>query len=97
VQIISYELRVAALGIADISIEPPDWKPVDGVEMERFFEHLEQTLLEIRFLNPRQPKRLLARLRRLFNRARPDQNEINILRGVLKATQEAAKASEKPS
>jgi TrmH family RNA methyltransferase len=90
VQIIAYELRVAALGIADISVDPPDWNPVDNVEMERFFEHLEQTLLEIKFLNPKQPKRLMARLRRLFNRARPDQNEINILRGILTATQEAA-------
>jgi TrmH family RNA methyltransferase len=88
-QIIAYELRAAALGIADISVDPPDWKPVDGVEMERFFEHLERTLLEIKFLNPKQPKRLMARLRRLFNRARPDQNEINILRGILTATQEA--------
>jgi tRNA C32,U32 (ribose-2'-O)-methylase TrmJ len=34
----------------------------------------------------------MARLRRLFNRARPDQNEINILRGILKATQDAAQA-----
>ena len=93
VQIIAYELRVAALGIADISQEPADWKPVDSAEMQRFFEHLEQTLLEIKFLNPKQPKRLMARLRRLFNRARPDQNEINILRGILTATN---KVSEKP-
>ena len=91
VQILAYELRVAALGRADISVAPIDWKPVDAVEMQRFFEHLEQTLLEIRFLNPKQPKRLMARLRRLFNRARPDQNEINILRGILTATNEVAK------
>ena len=58
--------------------------------MERLFEHLEQALLDIRFLNPRQPKRLMARLRRLFNRARPDLNEYNILRGILKAAQDAA-------
>ena len=95
VQILAYELRVAALGVADISIEPPDWEPVDGLQMERFFEHLEQTLLDVRFLNPRQPKRLIARLRRLFNRARPDQNEINILRGILKAAQEAAEEAGK--
>jgi tRNA C32,U32 (ribose-2'-O)-methylase TrmJ len=53
--------------------------------------HLEQTLLDIQFLNPDQPKRLMARLRRLFNRARPDQNEINILRGILAASQRAKK------
>ncbi len=90
VQILSYELRIAAQGFADISVDPPDWTPVDGEQMERLFEHLEQTLLDIRFLNPRQPKRLMARLRRLFNRARPDLNEYNILRGILKAVQDAA-------
>ncbi|MBT8060609.1 MAG: TrmJ/YjtD family RNA methyltransferase, partial [Gammaproteobacteria bacterium] len=90
VQIIGYEMRVAAQGFSDISVAPLDWEPVDDTQMERFFEHLEQTLLDIRFLNPKQPKRLMMRLRRLFNRARPDQNEINILRGILKASQEAS-------
>jgi TrmH family RNA methyltransferase len=91
VQIIAYELRVAAMGQAGIEVQPPDWQPVDGEQMERLFEHLEQTLLDIRFLNPRQPKKLMARLRRLFNRARPDSNEFNILRGILKAAQDASK------
>lgn len=93
VQILAYELRVAALGASDIALPPPDWQPVDGRQMELLFEHLEQTLLDIRFLNPKQPKKLMMRLRRLFNRARPDQNEINILRGILKASQEAAEKS----
>jgi tRNA (cytidine32/uridine32-2'-O)-methyltransferase len=96
VQIMTYELRIAAQGFADIELAPPDWEPVDDVQMERLFEHLEQTLLDIRFLNPRQPKKLMARLRRLFNRARPDQNEINILRGILKATQENSRQGEEP-
>jgi TrmH family RNA methyltransferase len=95
VQIMAYELRIAAQGFADIELAPPDWQPVDDTQMERLFEHLEQTLLDIRFLNPRQPKKLMARLRRLFNRARPDQNEINILRGILKATQDVADRADK--
>jgi len=90
VQIMAYELRVAAMGAADVERAPADWAPVDDAQMERFYEHLEQTLLDIRFLNPRQPKKLMMRLRRLFNRARPDQNEINILRGILKASQDAS-------
>ena len=90
VQIVAYELRVAATGGAGISVPPADWEPVDDSQMEGLFEHLEQTLLDIRFLNPKQPRRLMMRLRRLFNRARPDQNEINILRGILKASQEAS-------
>jgi tRNA (cytidine32/uridine32-2'-O)-methyltransferase len=88
VQIIGYELRVAAMGGAGVSVPPLDWAPVDDSQMEGLFSHLEQTLLDIRFLNPKQPKKLMMRLRRLFNRARPDQNEINILRGILKASQE---------
>jgi len=89
VQIVAYELRVAASGGAGLSVPPSDWEPVDDSQMEGLFQHLEQTLLDLRFLNPKQPKRLMMRLRRLFNRARPDQNEMNILRGILKASQEA--------
>jgi TrmH family RNA methyltransferase len=95
VQIIAYELRVAAQGFSDISVAPADWEPVDDQQMEGLFEHLEQTLLDLRFLNPKQPKRLMMRLRRLFNRARPDQNEINILRGILKASQDSVERSRK--
>jgi TrmH family RNA methyltransferase len=89
VQVMAYELRMAAMGKAGTWIAPSDWVPVDAGQMELFFVHLEQTLLDIQFLNPDQPKRLMARLRRLFNRARPDQNEINILRGILAASQRA--------
>jgi TrmH family RNA methyltransferase len=90
VQVMAYELRMAAMGEAGTWMAPSDWVPVDAGQMELFFVHLEQTLLDIQFLNPDQPKRLMARLRRLFNRARPDQNEINILRGILAASQRAA-------
>jgi tRNA (cytidine32/uridine32-2'-O)-methyltransferase len=94
VQILVYELRMAALDSDGEMHAAIDWQPVDGLQMERFYEHLQQTLLDIRFLNPEQPKRLMARLRRLFNRARPDQNEINILRGILAAAQQAGSATE---
>ena len=90
VQVMAYELRMAAIGNTDTMATPSDRVPVDAGQMELFFVHLEQTLLDIQFLNPDQPKRLMARLRRLFNRSRPDQNEINILRGILAASQRAA-------
>jgi TrmH family RNA methyltransferase len=92
VQVLSYELRMAALGDRGDSVEVLDRQPVDGIQMERFYQHLEQTLLDIRFMNPAQPKKLMMRLRRLFNRARPDQNEVNILRGILTASQAASQA-----
>lgn len=90
VQLVAYELRMAALGLSGLDLPPTDWEPVDAGQMERFYEHLEQVLRDIEFLNPEQPKKLMMRLRRLYNRARPDQNEINILRGILSATEYAA-------
>jgi len=96
VQILAYELHMAGLANAGYSLDALDWEPVDGNQMELFYVHLEQTLKDILFLNPAQPRKLMMRLRRLFNRARPDQNEMNILRGILAAAQagkEASKAS----
>jgi tRNA (cytidine32/uridine32-2'-O)-methyltransferase len=54
-------------------------------EMAGFYDHLEQTLVDTGFADPAQSRRLQQRLRRLFNRARPDRTEINILRGLLSA------------
>ena len=55
--------------------------------MERFYEHLERVLADVQFLDPDNPRHLMRRLRRLFLRARPDQNEVNILRGILAAVE----------
>jgi tRNA C32,U32 (ribose-2'-O)-methylase TrmJ len=55
--------------------------------MERFYEHLERVLTDVQFLDPDNPRHLMRRLRRLFIRARPDQNEVNILRGILAAVE----------
>lgn len=87
VQVAAYELRMTALGGGGEAHPATDWTPVDAKQMERFYEHLEETLRDIGFLNPDHPRRLMMRLRRLFNRARPDQNEMNILRGILSAAQ----------
>jgi tRNA (cytidine32/uridine32-2'-O)-methyltransferase len=56
-------------------------------EMEGFYAHLASTLTAIGFADPEQSSTLLRRLRRLFNRARPDRTELNILRGILSAAQ----------
>lgn len=87
VQILAYELRVA--GAADEKPQFPtgDTLPASADQMAHFYEHLQQVLIEIGFLNPDNPRQLMRRLRRLFNRAQPDQNEINILRGILTAVQ----------
>ncbi len=80
---IAWELRCAQ-GIVTES-PPPESPPASLEDMELFYEHLERVLLASGFLDPAQPRHLMRRLRRLFNRARLDQNELNILRGILAA------------
>ena len=90
VQVIAYELFVAhATKEAGLAARSPEHVPVSAGEMERFYEHLEATLVQLEFLDPANPRHLMRRLRRLYNRARPDGNEINILRGFLAAAQQA--------
>lgn len=85
VQIVAYEIyRVAAE--SRYGAVPAD-PPVTEAEMKYFYRHLEEVLIEIEFLDPKNPRLLRRRLHRLFNRAQPDQNEMNILRGVLKQVQ----------
>ena len=60
------------------------WYAPPAVEdMERFYEHLQRLLLSTGFLDPANPRNLMRRLRTFFNRASPDRNELNILRGIL--------------
>ncbi|HHJ17720.1 MAG TPA: RNA methyltransferase [Gammaproteobacteria bacterium] len=84
VQVIAYELRLAA-GIAEPAAAP-ETDYASAEQMEQFYTHLEQTLIALDFLDADNPRQLMRRLRRLFTRSRPDQNEINILRGILTAT-----------
>ena len=85
VQVLSYELMLAR---AITPIAPDQATPLATADdMERFYAHLEVAARETGFLDPENPKHLMRRLRRLFNRAQPDENEINILRGLLSALQ----------
>ncbi len=51
-------------------------------QIEGLFRHLEQALIEIEFLDPDHPKKLMPRLRRLFSRTGLETEEVNILRGI---------------
>ena len=83
IQVVAYELRMAA-SHHQIPTES-SFPPASHDEIEGFYRHLEDTLLHIGFLDPAMPKRLMPRLRRLFSRARLEKEEVNILRGILKA------------
>lgn len=83
VQVVAYELFVSqASATPAAEAEAP---PATAGEMEHLYEHIERLSLESGFLNPENPRYLMRRLRRLFVRAEPDRNEVNILRGILSA------------
>jgi len=81
VQVAAYELHVAAMGGG--VWHPPRFTAATHDEVEALYAHAERTLAAMRFLNPAHPRRLLARLRRLFGRAALEHEEVNILRGIL--------------
>jgi len=81
VQVACYEARVAATGGA--VWRAPRFPPATADEIEALRAHATRTLVAMRFLNPRMPKRLLPRLARLFARAGLEKEEVNILRGIL--------------
>ena len=60
-------------------------RPASGAELDGLYRHMEQTLIDIEYLDPGAPKLLMRRLRRLFNRAQMLRSELNIVRGVLSA------------
>jgi tRNA/rRNA methyltransferase len=82
VQIMAYELRMAALGAAQLAT--PERELANLEDIEFFFSRLEETLIDIRFLDPSHPKKLMPRLRRMFARKQLEKEELSILMGILK-------------
>tara|TARA_R110000868_G_scaffold159350_5_gene388076 strand:+ start:94 stop:864 length:771 start_codon:yes stop_codon:yes gene_type:complete len=96
VQVLAYEVRMAWLATEgrparQSAVVDPDEEPVAVDELESFYRHLEQALVEIRFLDPAKPRHLMSRLRRLYGRSAVSRLEMNILRGILTETIKAAR------
>ena len=86
-QVFAYEIRRAWREGAGEQLSDPPRDLATAEALDGLHEHLARTLIDIGYAHPGQSARLLMRLRRLFNRARPDWVEINILRGILSAAQ----------
>ena len=89
VQVAAYECQLALRGTTTVREGQrrfgPEEAPAPVEALERFYGHLKQALVAVGALDPAEPKRLMQRLRRLFNRAQPTQTEIDLLRGVTAA------------
>ena len=85
VQVVTYELRMRMVDTKVEQHPEPGEYPAPADVMEGFFSHLEKTLIKVGYMNPENPRHLMPRLRRLFHRAKATDNEINIMRGILKS------------
>ena len=98
VQLIAYDWRQALLargmgyGTASAIAAPPPaprQRSADAAQIAGLLTHWEQALVHLQFLDPRAPKKLMPRLTQLFNRAQPTLEEIDILRGIARAMEQA--------
>lgn len=83
VQTLSYEVRMNFLEKEGQQYEPFEADYPNSAQLEGFYQHLEETLEHTGFIIKQHPGQVMSKLRRVFNRARPESHELNILRGVL--------------
>ena len=90
VQVVAYEWRLALGGYAvqEATATPSH---ADAAQVAGMLQHWEQSLVDIGFLDPAAPKKLMPRLNQLFNRADLSEEEVHILRGIAKAMSQSAK------
>lgn len=89
-QVIAYEIRMSHLTEErgeKLHFDDWDMPPAKSKELECYFDHLQETLVKLGFLEQDNPRQTMTRLRRLYNRIRPDQMELNIMRGMLTSIQ----------
>lgn len=89
VQTLSYEVRMAYLA-TEKQPELETEYPLNE-DLERFYTHLESSLTNTGFIVKNHPGIVMTKLRRLFNRARPEAQELNILRGILSSIDKSLK------
>ena len=87
VQIVTYEVRMAWLQQQSVASVSEETVYPTSEQMSNFYQHLEDTLNETGFIIKQHPGVVMTKLKRLFTRARPEEAEYNILRGILTSVQ----------
>ncbi len=77
VMVVCYELFQGSIEIHQKPIQL-----AQAEQLERMFEHMEKTLIQIGFLDSNHPKRIIRVLRKLFGRSQMDEREVQILQGI---------------
>jgi len=91
VQILSYELRLAALAGTQPALTERSAEPATHAQLEGFFSHLGETLDAIDFHKGRAPESAMRKLRRIFLRSELGAREVRLLHGVLADAQRMAR------
>jgi tRNA/rRNA methyltransferase len=89
VQVLAYEWR-QALGAYPVLSRAAAPVQADMVAVDGALMHWQQVLVQIGFLDPDVPRKLMPRLQQLLNRAQPTEEEIHILRGIARAVERGA-------
>ena len=87
VQTLSYEIRMAFLASTAYPEQVEEYPLAE--EIEGMLSHLEETLIDTRFIVPAHPGLVMTKLRRFFNRARPEVAELRMWRGVFSSIQKS--------
>ena len=87
VQVVAYEVYHRYISTTKTALANEPTELANTAELAGLYEHLTRVLTQIDYLDPEQPGHIIPRLQRLYNRARLDKVEINILRGILTAVQ----------
>jgi len=90
-QLIAYDWR-EAIGGFEVVARTPDPELADAVAVQGLVDHWAQALVDLEFLDPQTPRKLMARLHRLAHRARLTREEVHILRGIARAIEKQADA-----
>ena len=85
-QVVAYEIMCASESPPQEAEDSAE-APADQAELHRFYDHFFGVMQEVDFLDPDNPRLLESRIRRLFNRSRPNRSELQLLRGFFSAVQ----------
>ena len=91
VQTLAYEVRVAFLERQKQTFPAQEEAYPRHEELEMFYQHLEKVITNTQFISADKPNLVMNKLRRLFSRARPEAQELNILRGILTSIEKRVK------
>jgi TrmH family RNA methyltransferase len=82
VQLVAYECRMAAMQQSENKDSLAHVQVANADDLSGLIAHLEDVLIKVGYLDPKVPKKLMRRLQRFYQKARPTSEEINVWRGI---------------